>query len=280
MQNQVVYPESYRIKVNDDIFGKNGITGKIDIDTFGYRLDKLRKTITEKDNVVGNKKLLPYFENKLLPLLNQHVIGPVRSGKVIVAWTNNNCESANHVFKTATKWKYQDMPKFIEKLYNIVKAEEEEMCRAIRGSGSYQLDDRYKHQLMDVSQWATLSTEAQQKRIKRFLADTGKSNTNTVVSTDGTRTAQKTPSAGRKPGQRKRKCSERSRTPVAKKKTANQCARWYLNKRGIDINVSKGDLRIPPGVQHADAGHNDSTMQYKMSERGILGSHQMYNTLT
>ena len=168
MQNQVGYPESDRIKVNDDIFGKNGITGKIDIDTFGYRLDKLRNTITEKDHVVGDKKFLTYFENKLLPLLNQHVIGPVRSGKVTVAWTNNNCESANHVLKTATKWKQQDMPKFIEKLYNIVKSEEEERCRAIRGSGSYQLDDRYKHHLMDVSQWATLSTEAQQKRIKRF----------------------------------------------------------------------------------------------------------------
>ena len=131
MQNQVGYPESDRINVNDNIFGKNGITGKIDIDTFGYRLDKLRNTITEKDNVVGDKKFLPYFENKLLPLLNQHVIRPVRSGKVTVAWTNNNCESANHFLKTATKWKQQDMPKFIEKLYNIVQGEEEERCRAI-----------------------------------------------------------------------------------------------------------------------------------------------------
>ena len=90
MQDQVGYPESDRIKVNDDIFGKNGITGKIDIDTFRYRLDKLRNTITEKDNVVGDKKFLPYFENNLLPLLNQHVIEPVRSGMVTVAWTNNN----------------------------------------------------------------------------------------------------------------------------------------------------------------------------------------------
>ena len=109
------------------------------------------------------------------------------------------------------------MSKFIQKLYNIVKGKEEERCRAILGSGSYQLDDRYKHHLMDVSQWATLSTEAQQKRIKRFLTNTGKSNTNTVVSTDGTRNAQKTPSAGRKRGQRKRKCAQRSRTPVAKR---------------------------------------------------------------
>ena len=218
LQNQVGYPEADRIKLNDDIFGKNGITSKIDIDTFEYRLGEIRKTIIEKDSVVGDKKFLPYFDSKLLPLLTQHVTEPVRSGKVPVAWTNNNCESGNHILKTATQWKKQDLPKFIEKLYNIVKGEEEERCRAVRGSGSYQPDDRYKHHLMDVSQWATLSTEAQQKRIKRFLTDTGKSNSNTVVSADGTRTAQKTPSAGRKPGQRKRKCAERSRTPVAKRR--------------------------------------------------------------
>ena len=111
-------------------------------------IPKFRNTITEKSNVVGDKKFLPYFENKLL---NQHVIGPVRSGKVTVAWTNNNCESANHVLKTLTKWKQQDMPKFIEKLNNIVKGEGEERCRATRGSSSYQLDDRYKHQIQAPS---------------------------------------------------------------------------------------------------------------------------------
>ena len=218
MQNQIGYPESDRIQINDGIFGENGITTKTDVDTFGYRLNKLRSSIEEKDDKVGDKKFMPYFENKLLPLLKQHVIEPVKTGKVSAAWTNNNCESANHVLKTATKWKIQDMPNFIEKLNSIIKGDEEERCRAIRQAGSYRLDDRYKHHEMDVSQWATLSVEAQQKRIKRFLTDTGKANSSIVVSTNGTRTAQKTPSAGRKPGQRKRKCAERSRTPTAKRR--------------------------------------------------------------
>ena len=74
---------------------------------------------------------------------------------------------------------------------------------------------------MDISQWATLSTEAQEKRTKCFLTDTGKPTTNTAVSTDGTRTVQKTPSAGRKPGQFKRKCAERSRTPAAKRRLSS-----------------------------------------------------------
>ena len=119
MQNQIGYPESDRIQINDAIFGKNGITTKTDVDTFGYRLNKLISSIEEKDDKVGDKKFMPYFENKLLPLLKQHVIEPVKTGKVSAAWTNNNCESANHVLKTATKWKIQDMPNFIEKLYSI-----------------------------------------------------------------------------------------------------------------------------------------------------------------
>ena len=217
MQNQVDYPEADRMKINDDIIGKNGIICRTYIDTFYYRLNNLRTAVTEKDGQVDDKKFMPYFDNKLLPLLHEHLIGPVRSGKGSVAWTNNNCERANHVLKTATKWKQQDMPKLIVNLYDIVKGDQEDRCRAIRGSGSYKPDDRHKHHLMDISQWETLSTEAQKKQTKRFLTDTVKPTTNTVVSTGGTRTAQKTPSAGRKPGQYKRKCAERSRTPAAKR---------------------------------------------------------------
>ena len=44
---------------------------------------------------------------------------------------------------------------------------------------------------MDISQWAILSGERQQKIIKRFSSDTGKANANVVVSADRTRTAQK-----------------------------------------------------------------------------------------
>ena len=218
MQNQIGYPESDRIEINNAIFGKNGIIGKTDVDTFEYRLSAIRRSIEENDKKVGDKRFMPYFENKLLPLLQQHVIEPVKNGKVGTAWTNNNCESANHVLKTATNWKIQDMPSFIDKLYNIVKGDEEDRCRAIRQTGSYRLDQKFKHHEMDVSQWATLSEEVQHKRIKRFMTDMGKANSNIVVSTDGSRTAQKTPSAGRKPGQRKRKCAERSRTPTAKRR--------------------------------------------------------------
>ena len=110
----------------------------------------------------------------------------------------------------------------IETLHRIVKSEQKERCRAIRDTGNYRLSDRYLHHKTDVSFWSTMTEENIQKRTKRFLSDCGKANANTVVSTDGTRTAQRTPSAGRKPHQVKRKRAERSVTPSAKRRLDSQ----------------------------------------------------------
>ena len=135
---------------------------------------------------------MPYFTNKLFPLLKEHVIESTKDGKITGAWTNSNCESANHILKSATKWKLQDLPQFIETLHRIVKSEQKERCLAIRDKGNYRLSDRYLHHKTDVSFWSTMTEENRQKRTKRFLSDCGKANANTVVSTDGTRTAQRT----------------------------------------------------------------------------------------
>ena len=56
------------------------------------------------------------------------------------------------------------------------------------------------------------------KKVKRFLTNDGKANSNTVVSIDGNRAVQRTPTAGKKTGQRKRKRAELSTIPNAKRK--------------------------------------------------------------
>ena len=79
------------------------------------------------------------------------------------------------------------------------------------------LADRYTHHTVDISYWATISQEQlDRKKVKRFLRDYGKANSNTVVSNDGNRAVQRTPTAGKKPDQGKR--AERSTTPNAKRK--------------------------------------------------------------
>lgn len=138
----------------------------------------------------------------------------------------------------------QDMPRFIETLYSIVSSEQEERCRAVRDTGNYRLAERYAHHKTDISYWASMSEENRHKRMNRFLSDLGKESNLTVVSTDGSRTNQRTPSAGRKPQQFKRKRAERSRTPNAKRRLTNT------------ISVGKGSLLTLPGVLHADMNNS------------------------
>ena len=147
------------------------------------------------------------------------VIAATDTGKIVRGWTNNNCESANHILKARTEWKKQDIPKFIEEIYGIV-GEQLERCRSIRGMGDYTLDERFVYHYVDLDKWSTLSEESKEKRERRFFNDKRKSSQNIVISTDGQRTVYTTPNTGRKLNQASRKRAERSRsrTPSAKRK--------------------------------------------------------------
>jgi hypothetical protein len=213
LEDKVGYPITERTEILNSIFGANGLLEKTDIDTFSSRLQNLRQSILTKDNRVGDKKFSPHFETKVLPILQEHIIEPVKKDKITPTWTNNNCESANHILKSATQWKLFDLPKFINTLHEIITSEQEERCRAMRDMGNFRLSGKYLHHLVNIDEWSAMTQEQRDKKTKKFLCDGGKSNMNTVVSTNGTRTTVRMPSAGKKPNQRKRKRAERSRTP-------------------------------------------------------------------
>ena len=75
----------------------------------------------------------------------------------------------------------------------------------------------FVHHKLDIDKWSNMSQQCRDSREKKFLSDKGRSNPNLVVSTDGLRSVLKTPNAGKKPNQLKRKRAERSRTPSAKR---------------------------------------------------------------
>ena len=84
------------------------------IDSFDYRLNQIRRSIEIFDNNVVDKKFLPYFNDKLVPTLTNYIMQPYKKKRIGYGWTNNNCESANHMLKAATHWKQTEIPKFIE----------------------------------------------------------------------------------------------------------------------------------------------------------------------
>ena len=103
-----------RQDILNSIFGKDGLTNSHDVDVFNTRVERLQSVIDIKDGVSSEKKFRTYFDNKLLPLLDVHVVQPTKLGKIEQNWTINNSESANHVLKSAVQWKAKDLPKFIE----------------------------------------------------------------------------------------------------------------------------------------------------------------------
>ena len=157
-----------RQDILNSIFGKDGLTNSLDVDVFNTRVERLQSVIDIKDGVSSEKKFRTYFDNKLLPLVDVHVVQPTKLGKIEPNWTSSNSESANHVLKSAVQWKAKDLPKFIEILYGIVNGEEIERVRAIRDMGIFKLAAAFQHHATDIDHWVNISQEQRDKKLKRF----------------------------------------------------------------------------------------------------------------
>ena len=173
MENKVGYPISDRKEINELVFGENGLIKAVDVDTYNVRLERIKRLITSKDENVRGKQFLPYFVNKWVPTLHDFVIKPSLIGKVSTGWTNNNCESANHILKTATQWKLMDLSKFIAKVEQIVEGEKMERCRAVRGTGNFRLTEQFKHHQVSIDHWEMLTEEQRERKIKNSYVTTG-----------------------------------------------------------------------------------------------------------
>ena len=218
LENTVGFPMKERKRILDAIFGENGLTSSTDVDVFNKRLERIHADLLSSEQPDAEKTFRQYLDQRLVPLLQNHVIDPLLKGKVQPNWTSNNCESANHILKSATQWKQKSMPDFILKMHEIISAEHEEVSRAMRGTGNYKLHEQFQHHRIDIDTWVDLDEEKREMLLNRFWSDRGRVKHGVSVSTDGTRLVLQTPSAGRKPNQIKRKRAERTRTPTAKKR--------------------------------------------------------------
>ena len=126
-------------------------------------------------------------------------------------WTNNNAESLNHVLKQLTDWKPQPLPTLCDLLSNHIKAQFKDLERAIIGMGKFRLHESYQHFKIQINNWAGKSLEQRQKMYSKFIKYNPKG-TGKVISSDNQLTVPKTPSAGKKPHQVKRKRTAKTTT--------------------------------------------------------------------
>jgi hypothetical protein len=193
MEKNVGYSKSNRQRITSAIYGEDGLLFAGDTDTFDFRLEKLKEKIASVDSKT-RKKFMPYFNDKLLPLLTEFVINPANDDKIQRGWTNNKCESANHIFNT--EWRLKDVPTFINMFGDIVNRDRIERSGAIHGMGGYELFDPILHHKVDSDKRPNMS-EVELNR-------------NVIVPTNGLRTLRKTPTAGKRANQGKRKRVGRS----------------------------------------------------------------------
>ncbi len=206
LRDKVGVSKPDRHKIMNDLFGTNGLINADD--TFIYQ--QWTEMLLEKVSVTC-PNFIPYFKKRVIPLLKDGVVNVVRKTEVSSSWTNNNAESLNHVFKQLTDWKPQPLPELCKLLFNHIVAQFKDLERAMVGMGKFRLHASFEHFRISLNTWAGKSLAQRKKMYSKFIKFNSKIS-GKVTSTDNLLTIPKTPSAGEKPHQSKRKINVRTTT--------------------------------------------------------------------
>ena len=171
-----------------------------------------------KKNVTTYGPFVVRFQTNLLSIskrLERHlrtkVTEPASAGRIGRRWTNNNCESINHVLKQAIEWKSKSLLDFTLSVSELVDSQFTDLRRALVGPGEYRLADDYSRFRVDKATWATKTADERNRLYRRFRLFSYKTK-GVVTSTDGRTKVVEPRTLGKKIGQQKRKVNERTNT--------------------------------------------------------------------
>ena len=100
------------------VFGAAGVSSSDDDITFNHRLQKAedlwRETCPDPQHV-------KYFTKRLTPMLktNFKTMKELPWVAELGDWTNNNCESFNHILKNSTEWQKQPLSTLVRTLKQV-----------------------------------------------------------------------------------------------------------------------------------------------------------------
>ena len=148
-----------------DIFGQTGLLAHNNSFDFENHLDELNAKFGQH-----HPEFLPYFRDRLTPLLRNHVFEPHRKHSFIpLNWKNNNCESINHILKLTCDWKTQKVTDLIEKLYRIVRLQYQEIRRALHGQGNLEVASWLTKMTVPNIIWNTKSNDEKMTHFQKFM---------------------------------------------------------------------------------------------------------------
>lgn len=168
LRNKIGCNDQLRTNILNNLFGPNGLTSAIDPSDFHIKARDISRNYPEFDS---------YFQTRLKDRLFHYVNIPNWQLDYNRLWTNNNCESINHVFKKAVNWQPKSIPNLIQDLHDIVTVHFIDLKRSLYGSGNYELYGRYRKHLHSYQSWQTKTQEQQNNLLHRLLNDVTTKNT-------------------------------------------------------------------------------------------------------
>ena len=174
LQDSVGLNEADRRRVMREIFGINGLVNAASDEIFNQKLQEIKELVMQ---LSGKDVFSKYVDSTLADVIRFGIIEPVRCGYVNSGWTNNNCESTNHVLKSALNWKTQKLPVLVEELRRVVITVEKDIERAIYGSGNYYIAECMRHYEVSPTDWSQLPRPVQQRKVQDFVKDRRKKKT-------------------------------------------------------------------------------------------------------
>ena len=159
------------------------------------------------------------YLKRLIPMLCTNMRVSLRSDVMAeFLWTNNNSESLNHTLKEATQWRSLKLLDLVKKIEGLCMHQYAEAERAICGKGEFMLGPGFEKFLVQHVKWHNMPRQSKEKKLRKFLKTPMLVDSGLIQSTDGETTSVVPTSKGKKPGQRKRKVSAKTRTPSKKRR--------------------------------------------------------------
>ena len=194
-----------------------GIQKKVEYKLMDEIFEKLPNTKDDGDYEMKEIEIETYVQSNsptikdqiktLLAKIRKHVWLPTQNGISKADWTNNSCESLNHVIKVMVQWQAIGIKDLVEKLDKLCTVQRKDLTRAIYSEGNFVLMDKYKSMTMSKLEFTMNRTE--EFRIRHFnklismMTGLKKESSKYVMSADQKLQITNSPAILKKPGQRR-----------------------------------------------------------------------------
>jgi hypothetical protein len=163
LSQKIGVKESDIKRIKADLFGPQGVESSENAAVFFLRTQEATRTVQRIAPAY-----VPHLQNRIIPLLrsNFDVVTGAAGFPNLRQWTNNNCESMNHVLKLAIQWKPQALVNLVQRIRKEIQSQYTEIEMAIVGQGNFRLCNEYKNFSTNEAAW--LAKTSHERKLQDF----------------------------------------------------------------------------------------------------------------